>query len=226
MEIKPIETIYNGYRFRSRLEARWAVFFDALEIKYQYEPEGFKGWDGESYYLPDFYFPDFKVYGEVKPSKESLYKDARKISNCIDYHATPLSDGLIVFGQIPYIDMNNEDRLFLPSFPFFHWHKGIISVHSWFIVKCFGKASFVYDDYFNMDSTSAPDLPKIIHDEDIIYLTKTASKYDGYLLRYDEQFIDFDRIREALLKARQARFEFGETPVVTKHIDYDKDIEF
>lgn len=25
--IKPIETIYNGYHFRSRLEARWAVFF-------------------------------------------------------------------------------------------------------------------------------------------------------------------------------------------------------
>ena len=28
--IKAIETVYNGYRFRSRLEARWAVFFDAL----------------------------------------------------------------------------------------------------------------------------------------------------------------------------------------------------
>ena len=27
--IKPIETNYKGYRFRSRLEARWAVFFDA-----------------------------------------------------------------------------------------------------------------------------------------------------------------------------------------------------
>jgi hypothetical protein len=32
--IKTIETIYNGYRFRSRLEARWAVFFDAMGIKY------------------------------------------------------------------------------------------------------------------------------------------------------------------------------------------------
>lgn len=38
-DIKPIETIYNGYRFRSRLEARWAVFFDALGVEYQYEPE-------------------------------------------------------------------------------------------------------------------------------------------------------------------------------------------
>ena len=33
--IKPIETVYNGYRFRSRLEARWAVFFDALGITYK-----------------------------------------------------------------------------------------------------------------------------------------------------------------------------------------------
>jgi hypothetical protein len=39
MDIKPIETRYNGYRFRSRLEARWAVFFDTLGIEYQYELE-------------------------------------------------------------------------------------------------------------------------------------------------------------------------------------------
>lgn len=64
-EIKPIETIYNGYRFRSRLEARWAVFFDALHIKYEYEPEGFKLRDG-SYYLPDFYLPDMETFVEIK----------------------------------------------------------------------------------------------------------------------------------------------------------------
>ena len=33
MKIAAIETKYKGYRFRSRLEARWAVFFDALGIK-------------------------------------------------------------------------------------------------------------------------------------------------------------------------------------------------
>ena len=37
--VKPIETVYKGYRFRSRLEARWAVFFDALDIEWYYEPE-------------------------------------------------------------------------------------------------------------------------------------------------------------------------------------------
>lgn len=51
--IKAIETRYKGYRFRSRREARWAVFMDHLQIPYQYEPEGFDlGETGR--YLPDF----------------------------------------------------------------------------------------------------------------------------------------------------------------------------
>lgn len=65
-EIKAIETHYNGYRFRSRLEARWAVFFDSLNIQYIYEPEGYELNDGTRY-LPDFYLPDFQCFAEVKP---------------------------------------------------------------------------------------------------------------------------------------------------------------
>lgn len=38
--IKPNETEYNGYLFRSKLEAQWAVVFDSLGIRYEYEPEG------------------------------------------------------------------------------------------------------------------------------------------------------------------------------------------
>lgn len=64
--MKAIETIYKGYRFRSRLEARWAVFFDALGVPYQYEPEGFDlGKAG--YYLPDFYLPEQDRWVEIKP---------------------------------------------------------------------------------------------------------------------------------------------------------------
>ncbi len=40
--MKPIETEYKGYRFRSRLEARWAVFFDACGVDWEYEPEGYR----------------------------------------------------------------------------------------------------------------------------------------------------------------------------------------
>jgi hypothetical protein len=73
--MKAIQTVYNGYRFRSRLEARWAVFFDALGIKWEYEPEGFEFSDGVKY-LPDFLLTDFGVYAEVKPKQltETEYK--------------------------------------------------------------------------------------------------------------------------------------------------------
>ncbi len=52
MQPRAIETRYKGYRFRSRLEARWAVFFDALGLTWEYEPEGFELKSGR--YLPDF----------------------------------------------------------------------------------------------------------------------------------------------------------------------------
>lgn len=64
--IKAIQTEYKGYRFRSRLEARWAVFFDSLGIKWHYEPEGYDLGD-DGWYLPDFFLPDKNVWIEVKP---------------------------------------------------------------------------------------------------------------------------------------------------------------
>ena len=39
--MKVIQTEYKGYLFRSRLEARWAVFFDACGVDWEYEPEGY-----------------------------------------------------------------------------------------------------------------------------------------------------------------------------------------
>jgi len=77
--IKPIQTRYNGYHFRSRLEARWAVFFDALGIDYEYEPEGFDLGDGVCY-LPDFWLPTFShsgMYCEVKPTGSDFPKATR-----------------------------------------------------------------------------------------------------------------------------------------------------
>lgn len=43
-----IPTLYNGIRYRSRLEARWAAFFDALSWDHVYEPVDCLG------YIPDF----------------------------------------------------------------------------------------------------------------------------------------------------------------------------
>lgn len=62
--MKPIETNWNGYRFRSRTEARWAVFFSLVGLRFEYEKEGYKlpsGW-----YLPDFWLPKNEQFFEVK----------------------------------------------------------------------------------------------------------------------------------------------------------------
>lgn len=81
-QIKAIETHYNGYRFRSRLEARWAVFFDAAGIRYEYEPEGFTLQNGLCY-LPDFYLPDENIYVEVKPPRKGAWKEIQKASHFV-----------------------------------------------------------------------------------------------------------------------------------------------
>lgn len=62
--LESAQTIYDGFCFRSRLEARWAVFFNTLKIPYEYEKERYVI-NGRSY-LPDFYLPQQKVWVEIK----------------------------------------------------------------------------------------------------------------------------------------------------------------
>ena len=66
---QPITTTYRGHKCRSRLEARWLVFFDALQIRYDYEPEGFRLSSGQCY-LPDLWLPQVQMWGEVKPNDD------------------------------------------------------------------------------------------------------------------------------------------------------------
>ncbi len=63
--IKAINTNYAGHLFRSRLEARWAVYFDELGFSWEYEKEGFDLGEG-LFYLPDFYSPKYNLFLEVK----------------------------------------------------------------------------------------------------------------------------------------------------------------
>ena len=65
--MQAIDTFYKDHFFRSRLEARWAVYFDSLKQKWEYEPEGFILENGVKY-LPDFFIPELDAYVEVKPS--------------------------------------------------------------------------------------------------------------------------------------------------------------
>ena len=85
--IAAIPTKYEGVQFRSRLEARWAAFFDLNEWEWQYEPTDFDGW------TPDFlvraklgrrpsladdgWLPEstLDVYAEVKPVTDPRLSD-------------------------------------------------------------------------------------------------------------------------------------------------------
>lgn len=69
--LKAIQTYYNGYLFRSRLEARWAVFFDACGVDYEYEPEGYDLGNGL------MYLPDFLLHGVEGRSSGDLYVEVK-----------------------------------------------------------------------------------------------------------------------------------------------------
>ena len=69
--MKHIQTRYKGYHFRSRLEARWAVYFDAIGWEWLYETEGFSLGGGD-FYLPDFLLPECGLWIEVKAEKPDV----------------------------------------------------------------------------------------------------------------------------------------------------------
>lgn len=75
-----IPTTYRGVRFRSRLEAKWAAFFDGLEWPWSYEPIDLKG------YIPDFVllFPD-PLLVEVKPVFQAPCNTSEELTAFNDY---------------------------------------------------------------------------------------------------------------------------------------------
>ncbi|MBQ8010025.1 MAG: hypothetical protein IJ265_00505 [Oscillospiraceae bacterium] len=194
--MKAIQTEYKGYLFRSRLEARWAVFFDACGIEWEYEPEGLILSDG-THYLPDFYLPDFHCYFEVKRKGIKDTDEGNtalcKISNG---HSTDSWAGLICFGD----PMDDDLHIFCqetddggggeyddPVTIGFHPDTGEPYL---FAYEDYRERSF-FDNFRNFNF--------------IPMLTTENGKYD-----YDD-FVT-DRVRTARKIARQARFEHGKTP--------------
>lgn len=105
--MKIIETKYRGYHFRSRLEARWAVFFDEIGLPFKYEEEGYDL--NNTWYLPDFWIPAWEAFVEIKgktPTREEILK-ARLLCN------TSNKIVLIITGS-PWPD----DYTIFPFFPF------------------------------------------------------------------------------------------------------------
>jgi hypothetical protein len=102
-KIKAIQTKYQGDLFRSRLEARWAVFFHELGIEYWYEHEGYDLDD--TWYLPDFYLPKQDCFIEIKatsPTEEEVDKAIKLVTatNKFVY---------IFYGKIPLIEAIDFD---------------------------------------------------------------------------------------------------------------------
>lgn len=112
--IPAIPTAYKGIVFRSRLEARWAIFFDTLKVEYLYEPQPFITRLGG--YLPDFYLPKTKWLVEIKPSaptNEELVK-VRDVSR--------QSFNIAIVSDIPSIGtktrffVNGVEKYYKPSY--------------------------------------------------------------------------------------------------------------
>lgn len=80
------ETDYSGVTFRSKLEARWAVFFDELGVRWEYEPESFDLSERDWYnytkdfvgYIPDFWLDDAEMFVEIKGDPSRLDEGHRK----------------------------------------------------------------------------------------------------------------------------------------------------
>ncbi|WP_142627894.1 hypothetical protein [Rhizobium sp. P007] len=119
--IKAIPTVYRGVRFRSRLEARWAAFFDLAKIIWDYEPFDLEGW------TPDFLVrsqrPDILI--EVKPvnfhdelNDEALAEFLKVTPHVGAYNVcalgiAPLNDASIAvpFEDCPTVPVKNSDGL-------------------------------------------------------------------------------------------------------------------
>lgn len=176
---KSIDTHYNGYKFRSRLEARWAVFFDELHIPYAFEPQGFDL--NGTRYLPDFHLTNGlilhkfrptqldQIWVEIKSTPEITENERQKIAEFVkqtDHHI------LLIAGQ-PDINVTLK---FIDHHPDTGWF--VIDVR--WLETPDGQIGLVPIENLN--------------DKNLLAQTNTP------------------RLRYALDKARQSRFEFGQTP--------------
>lgn len=100
-EIKAIPTRYAGCHFRSRLEARWAVFLDTLGVEWEYEAQGYETNGGR--YLPDFWIPDWRLFVEVKGafSHPDFVKVTSAVPQLIERVDGQVQPTLLILGPVP-----------------------------------------------------------------------------------------------------------------------------
>jgi hypothetical protein len=227
--MKAIETRWKGWRFRSRTEARWAVFLEAAGIAFEYESEGFRLSTG--LYLPDFRLTQFpsssfpsgwarqEAWLEIKPSWPSDEERAK----CAELAAETCCPVLIAMG-VP--DFAEQVLIYEPD-----WEPHMRELLSaWAGVLSFvnvgssgdetigvGRGPLSADEIAEMRSyLERHDLQK----DDEIW--KSLAPFHGVYARVlgmrpgqeesGSAYIGLnDTLRRAFDAARGARFEFGQT---------------
>jgi hypothetical protein len=202
--ISAIETEWKGFRFRSRLEARWAVFFEELGFNWRYEAQGYEG-EGVKY-LPDFTLADGEntFFVEVKGDPDGLIKDRERMIRALDFggilpnfedcHVTRKT-GLIVLGDIP------EPKWGAWFYPMITHYKGLhkewVSFGPNFIMELGGNHKCWLAALCNLS-------------------TSQSIEGDPEKWRVESRFVEtargYNSVIDALRKARGARFEHGERP--------------
>lgn len=186
--MKAIETRYKGYRFRSRLEARWAVFFDVLGIAYLYESEGFAR--GDIRYLPDFHLPEMDLWFEVKgvfPTEEEQMKAV----------ALTLSDNKKILAMT-YGDPGSNQGL------------------CWWMGKCLG--DFLFISCTTCRQVGFVAVTQREPSSENYYFYRMRCEHKGIRVPVEGWFAvqQSAEIMDAYTTARSARFEYGETPKVPR----------
>lgn len=210
---RAIETNYAGYRFRSRMEARWAVAFDALGERWLYEPQGYEivlvKTGEQRRYLPDFYLPERRLWVEVKGSDEALRQDWPTLISAahptlglpLDPDGSPVPpEGtfprLMVLGPVPQGFQASWAR---PGFLLFSVYEG--------------RRPFQYTDL--LGNTTYPLMFFPAEDGATRPLfTYHLAVPDLHIHRDDDLLCqeESERINHALISAREARFEYGANP--------------
>ncbi|EOS73258.1 hypothetical protein C819_03983 [Lachnospiraceae bacterium 10-1] len=207
-EMKAIQTEYKGYLFRSRLEARWAVFFDACGVDWEYEPEGYDLGNG-IHYLPDFLLKRVQLggYGSGSEFSEirSLYVEVKGQMTQADsekilaFYKAGLADGLPAISDTPVLVLGD-----IPP------GTTLDRMRSWVDAESgrpfpWGARAFHSGTVDGMDCTAFP----CVNREGYLELFGQAEEYN-------RRFIDRRATERAYRLARQARFEHGETPKVRR----------
>lgn len=189
-QIKAIDTEYADHLFRSRLEARWAIYFDELGVTWEYEKEGYELGNGERY-LPDFYFPKYRMFAEVKPVKF----DFREHSKC--KRLSVLTQKIVVeLVGLPNIEAK---EIILPSQYQVCSKCGKKETYDFSGKREYCKCRAKHDVLNRVD----------VVDGFLLFVSDKPSYSPIYCGTIHDEYTKDRRIKNAVIKAKSARFEFG-----------------